>query len=362
MTSNNTERVMLYETTFAHIGINESELRELLYKNISIVSEKLETIEQESSPWSDTRHKIDILCLEPIGKLVVIELKRHESKMLIGQAITYAAMLEDSLSGSGKEKIYSMLKDNKKSVPKDLMDEVKIILVTSDESCKLRLAVKKLQQLGLDINLIQIVPYEYIDRLVKDKVKLEISTFWPHTSFSEVVCYDLSLESNCSGERNFEISRDVTGSKISDVADIQEFSRETTKLNLEINGEEIVESGSIWLVLCKVVKTLICKDKSYLSEFSGIIIEDEPLLIIVDGKVDHIEFIKRAKHEVSNGKLWFFPWRYLCGDSCYLIHEGETKTYSVLNVYTICKFEKIMTEIKKIVGGKHEISYSVVKK
>ena len=112
---------MLYETTFAHIGINESELRELLYKNISIVSEKLETIEQESSPWSDTRHKIDLLCLEPIGeplgKLVVIELKRHESKMLIGQAITYAAMLEDSLSGRGKEKIYSMLKDDKKSVP-----------------------------------------------------------------------------------------------------------------------------------------------------------------------------------------------------------------------------------------------------
>ena len=99
--------------------------------------------------------------------------------------------------------------------------------------------------------------------------------------------------------------------------------------------------------MCEAVKTLICKDKSYLKEFSGITIEDEPLLISVEDKVDHIEFIKRAKHEVSNSRLWFFPWRYLCGDSCYLIHVGEEKTFSVLNVYTICKFEKILTEIKK---------------
>ena len=117
--------------------------------------------------------------------------------------------------------------------------EVKIILVTSDESYKLKLAVKKLQKLGLDINLVQIVPYEYVDRSVKDKVKLEISTIWSQSFLSQDACYDLSLKSNCSGERNFEISRDVTGSKISDVADIQEFGRETTRLNLVINGDEI---------------------------------------------------------------------------------------------------------------------------
>lgn len=96
MTLTNATKEKFYETNFYDIGIEEKELNKLLCDNIGLIADNLEVIKSEFKLKS--KRSIDILCKENTSdKLVVIELKRGRSKMLVGQAISYAAELEKLL-------------------------------------------------------------------------------------------------------------------------------------------------------------------------------------------------------------------------------------------------------------------------
>lgn len=85
----------LQETSFISSGIRErSDLQRLLRDSISVIDPDLMVITEEFGEWEDSRRRIDLLCLDRSGNLVVIELKRTEDGGHMElQAIRYAAMV-----------------------------------------------------------------------------------------------------------------------------------------------------------------------------------------------------------------------------------------------------------------------------
>ena len=85
----------LSETTFGAEGILErDDLQRLLREQISVLDERLMVVAEEFGDWLDSSRRIDLLCLDSAGNLVVIELKRTEDGGHMElQALRYAAMV-----------------------------------------------------------------------------------------------------------------------------------------------------------------------------------------------------------------------------------------------------------------------------
>ena len=87
--------VPIKETTFSAEGIKErGDLQQLLKTNIGAIAPECYVLAEEYGNWSDSKRRIDLLCLDENANLIVVELKRTEdgghSEL---QAIRYAAMV-----------------------------------------------------------------------------------------------------------------------------------------------------------------------------------------------------------------------------------------------------------------------------
>lgn len=82
-------------TSFGHEGVLErSDLQRLLRDQPEVLEEGLFVIAEEFSNWEGSGRSIDLLCLDALGRLVVVELKRGETgEHMDLQAIRYAAMV-----------------------------------------------------------------------------------------------------------------------------------------------------------------------------------------------------------------------------------------------------------------------------
>lgn len=81
------------ETQFAAEGVLErSRLQRHLRSRIQVIGPDLMVISEEFSAFSNANRRIDLLCLNKQGELVVVELKRTESGGHMElQALRYAA-------------------------------------------------------------------------------------------------------------------------------------------------------------------------------------------------------------------------------------------------------------------------------
>src|SRR4051812_14784418 len=83
------------ETSFQEEKMLErKDLQRLLKHEISVIGPDLMVVAEEFGDWVDSSHRIDLLCLDKSGRLVVIEIKRTEDGGHMDlQAIRYAAMV-----------------------------------------------------------------------------------------------------------------------------------------------------------------------------------------------------------------------------------------------------------------------------
>lgn len=66
-------------TTFAEENLLErKDLQRLLHSDISPLGEDLLVIAEEYSDWEDCNRRIDLLCLNTEGDLIVVEIKRTD--------------------------------------------------------------------------------------------------------------------------------------------------------------------------------------------------------------------------------------------------------------------------------------------
>ncbi len=185
ITSNSFEPIK--QTTYAETGLYErGDLQRLLKKQIENVLPNVLVVAEEFGEWEESRRRIDLLGIDRDANLVVIELKRTEDGGHMElQAIRYAAMISTmtfegvvdvydrflrtngDLSSDARSKILEFLHWDEPRA-EEFGRSVKIVLISSNFSKELTGAVIWLNEFGLDISCVRLVPYTDGGRVLVD--------------------------------------------------------------------------------------------------------------------------------------------------------------------------------------------------
>lgn len=175
-------------TTFAAEQILErNDIQRLLRQDISPIGSDLMVIAEEYGEWEKVNRRIDLLCLNQRGDLVVVEIKRTEdgghmelqalryaamvSSMTLQQAIQTHARSSNQEEDEARGQILDFLESGT-STDIELTGEVRIILVSADFSTEVATAVLWLNKQGLDITCIRLRPYKMGNDVVIDVTQI----------------------------------------------------------------------------------------------------------------------------------------------------------------------------------------------
>lgn len=184
---NSDELIDISQTTFAMAKIKErADLQRLLRIRIDAIVSDAMVIAEEFGNWDDSSRRIDLLAINKAANLVVIELKRTEDGGHMElQAIRYAAMLSSmtweqaveayrtflpTINQSAKDAEDRLLEflDWEEPKEEEFATDIKIVLASADFSRELTTAVLWLNERGLDIYCVRMVPYTYQDQILLD--------------------------------------------------------------------------------------------------------------------------------------------------------------------------------------------------
>jgi hypothetical protein len=176
-------------TSFAAEQVLErSDLQRALRANISVLDPDLLVVAEEFGDFADVRRRIDLLCIDREGQLVVVELKRTEDGGHMElQALRYAAMVStmtfEQLADTYQRylgRVAPNQVDTARSHLADFLEDaggedtilerrVRILLVSGGFDPQITTTVLWLNDLyGLDITCIRMVPYRVDQRLLLD--------------------------------------------------------------------------------------------------------------------------------------------------------------------------------------------------
>lgn len=177
-------------TTFMAESILERKhLQRMLRADTTPLGEELLVLSEEYGNWEDSNRRIDLLCLDKQGGLVVVEIKRTEDGGHMElQAIRYAAMVSSMTLDQAVAAHAKMLGGDgadlaaRKSVAEfleidsvedsELNADVRIVLVSADFSPEITTAVIWLNQRGLDIRCIRLRPYKMDGQVLVDATQI----------------------------------------------------------------------------------------------------------------------------------------------------------------------------------------------
>jgi hypothetical protein len=173
-----TEIRTITPTTFAAAGVRErADLQRLLRSQIGVISPDTLVLAEEFCDWDDSKRRIDLLGIDHDANLIVIELKRTEDGGHMElQSIRYAAMVstmtfekvveihEAYLRNLGKsdDARSSILEFLGWQAPDEdaFAQDVRIVLASAEFSKEVTTAVLWLNDRGLDIRCVRMVPYD----------------------------------------------------------------------------------------------------------------------------------------------------------------------------------------------------------
>ncbi len=184
-------------TTFAGQGVLErADLQRALREHIDVLDDGLLVVAEEFGDFVDARRRVDLLCVDRAGQLVVVELKRTEDGGHMElQALRYAAMVstmtfeqladiyarhlartgptsEPGLAGSGAGVARARLGEWLEDVGGEnavLERRVRIVLAAAGFDPQITTAVLWLNDVyGLDIRCVRLTPYRVEERLLLD--------------------------------------------------------------------------------------------------------------------------------------------------------------------------------------------------
>ena len=176
----------LRKTTFADQGIRErQDIQPLIRDQIEVITDKAMVIAEEFDSWDASRRRIDLLCIDKEANLVVVELKRTEDGGHMElQAIRYSAMVStmtfDQVVEAHKLFLNSIGSDE--DAQRRILDfleweapdedsfaqDVRIVLVSAEFSRELTSAVLWLNDKGIDIRCVKMVPFHDGQRILLD--------------------------------------------------------------------------------------------------------------------------------------------------------------------------------------------------
>ena len=178
-------------TTFAREDLRErADLQRWLRDEPGAFGEDLLIIAEEYGSFEDSRRRIDLLALDPDGRIVVIELKRTEDGGHMDlQAVRYAAMVSTMTFDQALDAFRRYAEERKLdvdpaarireflNVPDDEAPEVnagppRIILASGDFSKELTTSVLWLNEVGLDIRCVRLRLYKVDNDLFLDATQV----------------------------------------------------------------------------------------------------------------------------------------------------------------------------------------------
>jgi len=174
----------------------------------------------EYGDWEDSRRRIDLLCLDRVGRLVVVELKRKEDGGHMElQAVRYAAMvsnmtfasavrahkayLEKRRSDIDAEEALLTFLDWQEPYEEEFATEVAIVLASQEFSKELTTAVIWLNEHDIDIRCEKLKPYRMADQIL-----LDVQQIFP---LPEAADYQVRIREKEREERHARVQqRDTT--------------------------------------------------------------------------------------------------------------------------------------------------------
>lgn len=190
------------ETDFkSHEILERRDLEKLVIDFPEILGEELLIITTEYDKFDKTKERLDLLCIDKNGKMVIVELKRDESRKSVElQAIKYAAycstlamediiaLRKDFLAKNGKEQSYEETKEELLNFIDDpdfenLDDKPRIILVAKEFRPEVTATVLWLRKFGIDISCVKLTLYKIDD----DKIGLVSSIIIPLPEAEEYI-------------------------------------------------------------------------------------------------------------------------------------------------------------------------------
>jgi Domain of unknown function (DUF4268) len=173
-------------TTFDSAGVLErQDLQCTLRDQIEIIAPGVLVVDEEFGRWEDSRRRIDLLGVDKQANLVVIELKRTEDGGHMElQALRYAAMVSTMTFEQVVETFETYLSARSKDGdarklllehlgwgdPEENMfaQDVRIILASANFSKELTSAVLWINERGLDVTCVRLLPYADGQRVLLD--------------------------------------------------------------------------------------------------------------------------------------------------------------------------------------------------
>ncbi|MEW4490871.1 DUF4268 domain-containing protein [Thalassoglobus sp. JC818] len=175
------------QTTFESSKIKErGDLQRLLRAQIDVLVSDTMVIAEEFSNWEDSSRRVDLLAIDRDANLVVIELKRTgDGGHMELQAVRYAAMVSamtweqaveahrayrQALGKSAEDAEQTILEFLGWEEPdeENFASDIRIVLASADFSRELTTSVLWLNERGLDIRCLRMVPYKYHDQVLLD--------------------------------------------------------------------------------------------------------------------------------------------------------------------------------------------------
>ena len=174
------------ETSLSGEGKQErGDLQVWLRDHAGALEPDLFVLTEEYSDWADSGRSIDLLALDGEGRLVVIELKRDEGAFMDLQALRYAAMVAHmtfaqaveaheqylrrrGIAGDARERILDHLTAVEDADPEIESARPRILLAARGFPQELTTSVLWLNDAGLDIRCVRLLPYRVGDDLLLD--------------------------------------------------------------------------------------------------------------------------------------------------------------------------------------------------
>jgi hypothetical protein len=224
-------------------------------------------IDEEFGDWSDSRRRIDLLCLKQNGNLVIVELKRTEDGGHMElQAIRYAAMISKmrfaqavdahqsflariGIEEDAKDRILKFLDLTEPSV-ESFNQQVEIVLASAEFSKELTTSVIWLNTFGIDVKCVRLKPH-----VLEGKTLWNVEQIIP---VPEAADYQVKIREKEKEEREARsLERDLTRFqlKIADVL-LQDLPKRRlafhiVKLAIK-NGADpkaILQNGRSWIIV-----------------------------------------------------------------------------------------------------------------
>lgn len=172
----------------AQMILERADLQQALRSHIDVLDPDLLVVAEEFGDFADVRRRIDLLCVDREGQLVVVELKRTEDGGHMElQALRYAAMVStmtfDQLADTYERHLRHAAPDEATDARRRLADfledvggedtvlerRVRILLVSGGFDTQITTTVLWLNDIyGLNITCIRLTPYRVEDRLLLD--------------------------------------------------------------------------------------------------------------------------------------------------------------------------------------------------